>query len=378
MIQQYGSTHASYEPGNEIEVGIGEYDPAFENTVFGLKNVGDISEPFATGYGYNIIRLAGIEPVNKDENDVISRAHLQEKVEQDHRLSAAKDHLLGKWLQQTKYTPAHYNSADLWAFTDTVVRKGKNLSTFKGLSKQTVLFSFAREKVTVADWFGFYLQAVQSGAPYAHRDYPSIMQEFIKTSCGNYYRSHIEDFYPALATQLKEFNEANLLFAVMDRHVWSKASDDTVGLKNYYLQHKDRYIWQPGVSALVVSSGSKQVIDSIAAQLPKAADNWRDLISRYTNTAVADSSRFENGQLPVKQPVPMQKGFISQPELNEAGDAYTVVYVFEVHHDKQPRSFDDARGLVINDYQQQLEQQWLAGLKKKYPVKVNDAVVKNL
>jgi peptidyl-prolyl cis-trans isomerase SurA len=204
------------------------------------------------------------------------------------------------------------------------------------------------------------------------------MQEFVKNKCENYYRSHIEDFYPPIAAQVKEFNEANLLFAVMDKHVWSKAAEDSVGLKNYYEQHKQQYTWQPGVSALVVSSASKEAIDSIALQLKNNSANWRNIISSYNNNVTADSSRFENGQLPVKQKIPAQQGFISQPEKNDAGDTYTLVYVFDVYPQVSQRNFEDARGLVINDYQQVLEQKWIAGLKKKYPVKVNDALAKSL
>jgi peptidyl-prolyl cis-trans isomerase SurA len=37
-----------------------------------------------------------------------------------------------------------------------------------------------------------------------------------------------------------------------------------------------------------------------------------------------------------------------------------------------------ARGLVINDYQAYLGEEWIKELKKKYPVKVNDAVFKPL
>jgi peptidyl-prolyl cis-trans isomerase SurA len=33
---------------------------------------------------------------------------------------------------------------------------------------------------------------------------------------------------------------------------------------------------------------------------------------------------------------------------------------------------------VINDYQLELEEKWIADLKKTYPVKVNEEVVKNL
>ena len=60
------------------------------------------------------------------------------------------------------------------------------------------------------------------------------MNDYIRFACNNYYREHIEDFDTAATEQLKEFNEANMLFYVMDKHVWSKASEDTIGLKKYY------------------------------------------------------------------------------------------------------------------------------------------------
>jgi peptidyl-prolyl cis-trans isomerase SurA len=378
MVQQYGGPNTGFEAGNETEVGIGQYDTEFEKQVFSLEKIGDISKPFTTSYGYNIIKLVGTVPVNKDETDVVNRAHLQEMVEQDHRLAAAKDKLIEKWMLQTKYTPVAYDAKNLWAYTDSALSKGSSIEIYKGITPQTPLFSFAKQKLTVANWMQFVMQAKQTGAPYAQKDYNTMMNEFTKTACNNYYKAHIEDYYPPIAAQVQEFNEANLLFAVMDKHVWSKASQDSTGLKNYYEQHKEKYTWQPGVTALVVSSSSKEIIDSVAHELKANAANWRNIVGRFSNAAIADSSRFENGQLPVKQDVPMQKGFLSTPELNDAGDSYTLVYVFDIHNEVEPRSFDDARGLVINDYQQVLEQKWIAQLKKKYPVKVNDTISKSL
>ena len=44
----------------------------------------------------------------------------------------------------------------------------------------------------------------------------------------------------------------------------------------------------------------------------------------------------------------------------------------------EQRNFSDARGLVINDYQLVLEKKWLDQLRKKYPVKVNETVLKSM
>jgi peptidyl-prolyl cis-trans isomerase SurA len=49
-----------------------------------------------------------------------------------------------------------------------------------------------------------------------------------------------------------------------------------------------------------------------------------------------------------------------------------------LHNSIATRNFEDAKGLVTNDYQQVLEQQWIDTLKKKYPIKINDAVWKTV
>jgi peptidyl-prolyl cis-trans isomerase SurA len=43
-----------------------------------------------------------------------------------------------------------------------------------------------------------------------------------------------------------------------------------------------------------------------------------------------------------------------------------------------PRNYSEAKGLVINDYQVELEKQWVAELKKKYPVKIDEKVFQQI
>ena len=41
-----------------------------------------------------------------------------------------------------------------------------------------------------------------------------------------------------------------------------------------------------------------------------------------------------------------------------------------------PEEVSDVRGAVTGDYQNQLEQEWIASLKKQYPAKINKKVLK--
>jgi len=59
--------------------------------------------------------------------------------------------------------------------------------------------------------------------------------------------------------------------------------------------------------------------------------------------------------------------------VNSGDNTTTFVKVLKMFPASQQRSFEEAKGLVINDYQLYLEEQWIQQLKKKYPVKVNEA-----
>lgn len=169
-----------------------------------------------------------------------------------------------------------------------------------------------------------------------------------------------------------------MLFYVMDKHVWAKASNDTMGLKKYYDAHKTLYTWNTSATALVISAPEKTTADSLAIKIKNDPLKWRSVVATYNNTVYADSNRFEADQFPVKQKIVLQKDYQTEPEANDAGDSYSFVHVLQVYTQPQQKSFEEAKGMVINDYQQLLEQEWINNLKKNYPVKINDAELKTL
>lgn len=380
QLQAYGKNYEQSDQTATIEINVGDYDSSFENEVFSLKKPGDFSKPFKTAYGYNIIKLVEVLPVSADENDVTYTAYLQQKIQEDGRLDAAKKNLVQKWLKLIKFKKEEYNHADLWTYTDTALQQNDKLPVaVKTIKPSTVLFEFEKKKFATSDWIS-YLKSQQNliVASPENVGYEKLMQDFINTSCTNYYRENIEDFDPPIKDQLKEFNDANMLFYVMDKHVWNKASQDSVGLKKYYQEHAGNYKWNKSATALVISGADKATVTEVAEKIKTDSLNWRTIIAGYGNSIYADSSRFEQDQLPVKQPVQMKEGFQTIVEANDAGDAYTFIHILKVYPQPEPRSFEDAKGLVINDYQEQLEKQWIEELKKQYPVRINNAVLQSL
>ncbi|HEY2726817.1 MAG TPA: peptidylprolyl isomerase [Parafilimonas sp.] len=379
MLPLYGHNYYDYQSANVLEVKVGDYSNDFENEVFSMKKTGDISQPFKTEYGFNIIKLDEIIRVAADENDVSFAAWIQTQIQNDGRLDAAKNSLVDKWLVVTGFKKAAYNKTDLWYYTDSVLKNTQALpGQYKGITTATIIFQFAKKKITVKDWID-YLQTIGTTAnSNSQSNYEKEMNDYIRVACADYYKEHIEDFDTAATAQLREFNEANMLFYEMDKHVWSKASEDTVDLKKYYDAHKDAYTWKQSATALVISAPEKTIADSLAFKIKNNPADWKNIVAVYNNSVYADSNRFEADQLPVKQQVVFQKDFQTEPEANDAGDSYTFIHVLQVFNQPQQKTFEEARGLVINDYQQELEHAWLSNLKATYPVKVNETVLNSL
>ena len=86
----------------------------FEDAVFGLKNVGDISEPFASRFGWHIAKLdgkRGMLPFEEVKEDI------KKRVQRDERSKEVKESFIAK--TRAEYNlPAEMSDADVMAYAD--------------------------------------------------------------------------------------------------------------------------------------------------------------------------------------------------------------------------------------------------------------------
>ena len=368
LVAKYSNDlHTANNNGVLPEVGIGRFDEQFESKIFSLKKNGDYLPPFKTTYGYHILKLIeNIEPAKNAEED----SYVKQKIEGGDRLAQSKNNRQKKWQQLIGFKKAGYNESTILAFADSVLQ-GKSTASFLKNTDSVLLFSFAKDKVYAKDFQNYTTMLIHSGNALSSRPLAMQMKEFENTKSVEYYRDHYEEFNPSINKQIKEFEEANLLFVAMDKNVWSKATEDSAGLKNFYTEHADKYLWNKGVSGMLITVNSKKVADELVEKIKKDIPNWRATISNYGGIASADSARYEFENLPVKQKVESKVGFITSPEKSETDELYSFFVVSALHDQATKRSFDEAKGLVINDYQSKLEAEWIKTLKVKYPIKMN-------
>jgi len=72
-----------------------------------------------------------------------------------------------------------------------------------------------------------------------------------------------------------------------------------------------------------------------------------------------------------------QPNSFSDITINSDGSASFVRY-YTLHDGGEQRSFEDARALITNDYQAEVEKKWLDGLRKKYPVSIQESVLQSI
>ncbi len=175
-------------------------------------------------------------------------------------------------------------------------------------------------------------------------------------------------------TQLMDFKDGNLLFEIMDKKIWSKASSDLPALKTFHASRKQNYQWKNSVTVISVTTQNKDIANVIKSdlQIQTPVDNIRKL---YSEVAFIDSSRQEASAVLGIGPKNAKAGFISEILENESDGTFTFSMVLKVHQDPSIMNFEEARVQVINDYQQMLEDNWIKELKKKYPVVINQSVL---
>ena len=173
--------------------------------------------------------------------------------------------------------------------TDSFI-ESKSLASFYKTIYSTIMFSFAKENIYVKDFKNYASMLNHSGNALASRTIPEQMKEFEKLKSVDYYRDHYEEYNPAIKRQIKEFEEANLLFVAMDKNVWSKASEDSIGLRNFYKANADKYNWNKGVSGILITVNSKDVCKELSSKLEGNINNWRTTVSSYGGVASADSA----------------------------------------------------------------------------------------
>jgi len=381
LARQFSDDKITYTNGGELpEFGTGKFDLAFENEIFKLSRNGDISKPFLTPYGYHIVKRLSQNPVSTDKNDPAFQFDLKQKIQQDSRVNTAKEIFVKQILKQTGFKKAGaVSDADLFRYADSVVinpaSETDNAVVYPISNKP--LYFFGKTKISGKDWLDF-IRAYRTNAElYQGESNTALVEKFISVTALDFYKSHLEEYNTEFRYQMEEFKEGNVLFEIMERNVWGNAGIDTAGLLKHYNENKSKYLWGASADIILFNCANKAIAGE-ASEALKNGKSWRKITEDSNNMIQADSGRFELSQIPLILDAKNPAGAITEIVTNAQDENTAFAKIIKKYNADLQRSFDEARGLVINDYQNIIEERWINELKKKYPVKVNETVFRSL
>ena len=365
------SQDGSARNGGELGwFGRGRMVKPFEDVAFALAD-GEISEPFATQFGYHVIKKVahGVAPLNE------IRTGLENAISRDERAGLIKERRMTDLKNKYNYRlnpdfekmlntqlAAGYDSA----FVANNIKGNKmTMFTFGGKHSATVgeLMPHINPKsrfATADDAKAYVLSCVEPVAEKALTDYHA--RELVKSN-------------PDYRNLLNEYRDGMMLFEISNRRVWKAASKDTVGLENYFNEHRADYTWdEPRFKGIILSAKNDSVLDLVKADIQRmAADTLTEALHQKYGTDIRmERMVVKKGENNLADYLAFHEG--DKPERK----GYESFMILEGGVIAQPEEMADVRGAVTSDYQDVLEQRWKEELAVKYPAKIYQKVLKQV
>lgn len=335
--------------------------PEFENTAFAIQKPGDISDPFQSSIGWHIVRLEKKIPLPPYLELAES---LKRKVARDERLQISQQAMTIKRRKDFGFAEVPETKKAIISFADSSLTKGKwNYSGGAPLLAQK-LFSIQNSSVTVAQFISFLKtnQASSGTIPAVYMD--QLYNYFVDETITIAEEEKLKIEKPEYKNLLTEYREGILFFEIMEKEIWNKASEDTLGQRTYYERNTTKYQGGDRVEARIFSATDKELIEDFKKKVAKGDTLKEADIKKFKS--VQPFRNYEKGESKVVDRVTWVAG-LHDTELDKN------YYLVEIAQLVAPgiKTFKEARASVISDYQAELEKKWLNDLRKKYPVNVN-------
>ena len=353
--------------------GRGRMVQPFEDISFNLAD-GAISEPFASQFGYHIVKKLAHGYMSLNE----MRDNIEMAISRDGRAALIQERRMSDL--KTKYNYQVNPQLDAY-LTKALTTNGKYDSTFvaQAIKDCTLpLFTYGnKQSMPVSALLEALNAKTQILDVQAAKDYIMSKVTPIAMNALNDYDSHqLVETNPEYRNLLNEYRDGMLLFEISNRRVWKAASKDTVGLEQYFAENRGKYLWdEPHFKGIILSAKSDSVMDLVKADIAKlrGADTLTDvLFNKYGNDIRMERMVVKKGENNLADYLAFHVG--DKPERK----GYPEFMILEGGVISQPEEMSDVRGAVTSDYQDVLEQRWKEELAKKYPAKINKKVLKKV
>ncbi len=268
LAKQFSEDRSTKSKGGELDwFSTGSLVPEFEEAAFSLQKKGQITEPVRTPYGWHIIKLLEKQTLPSLEE---MREDLENRVSRDSRSQLQEKALMDRLRRDNNFRENETVLQDLLSKADSVLQVRSGANETDSLEAARVVFSINEEPYSVAD-FSSWLSANAGkkqnidSKQYLRSQYERWQNEELLA----YEEAHLEDKYDDYRMLVKEYHDGILLFQLMDEKVWTKALEDTAGLKNYFQNNRGQYQWDERIEGVLLSASNAELLKQVEEALSK-------------------------------------------------------------------------------------------------------------
>ncbi len=343
----------------------------FETTAFELSPSNPISKPIQTQFGWHILKYINRKQVQSFEE---LQSELESRVGKDSRSQLVKAKMLEQLLAEYQIETPNSNLAKF--------QSNLNYNTSKNVWELPSNFNKSQSFLNIKNQTHTYLDFLE----FLNNNLKSIKKEwptsvvvkkqyasFLEKSVFRYKEENLEKENKEFSYILNEYREGLLLFELMQDKIWEGAKNDSTGLQEFYNLNKQNYIWPDRIEGSVARSSNAKYIKKVRKYWAK--NKSIKLIDEVLNKK-QQNVIFSNGELELGHPT-LPKSIPYKTGLSDVIKENSNFYVINVTALKPTtlKTFEEAKGQLLADYQIVLESEWINDLRAKFKVVINQDVL---
>jgi peptidyl-prolyl cis-trans isomerase SurA len=348
--------------------------PEFIDAIYTLAKEGDFSTPVQTPYGWHIIRLIERKKPGTFEEE---KADLKQKVQKDSRSELAKQAVLALIRKESNFVEMPDAVKDFYTVVNDSIFAGKwDVALAQNLTKP--MFQINNQRYSQKDFANNlaknqHKMEKQKITFFVDKAY----KEFLNDNLIKYENTRLEAKYPDFKNLMAEYRDGILLFDLTDQKVWSRATKDTTGLKDFYESHKNNYMWEERLEATIYTIKDSKLALKVRNFLQSGLTD--EALLKEINVDTTKNLKIESGKYSRKENKYID-AVTWAPGLSNDIPANPGVVIVNVKKVIPPegKTLNEARGLITNDYQNFLEKIWVEYLRNKYTVSVNKDILSHI